>query len=389
MLYLGTIIARFAVIALFFDALAPILPRMANAYGLEDAQFQIIIGLAFIAFAVMQLGSVYLINYFDIRKVIFSTCLVVFLCAVLIALNSDPLVLLIFFVLMFAVNSVGSNATRVELRNVTEHETFKKIFSNTTGAVQLLQILTPILAGLIIATYGWSWALVAIVSPVGLVGLWLFLLPKNEEAAAGAKPKNADLSDVPDLFRMQGFLLPIAIVATFQIALAPVAVRLPFLLSTDMSATSETIGYVVAASHAVHAVSFFLMGYLVGKVEDIKLVFAGFLSLVAAGFLLYYAGSHSPLIALAGYFMVLASAGLVVTTCLGAALNIDPHYRALGSSVIGFVQPAVGGLSVLILGLSDLGNIDGMLVVVLASSLIMAPLLASLNISSKKQVRGC
>lgn len=92
-------------------------------------------------------------------------------------MNATHMFVLIF-VSVFAVNSIGSNATRVALRQATSHRRFKRIFAWASGGVQITQMFMPFVTGVLIAFWGWRWAVIVLAIPVVIAGVWIELAGK-------------------------------------------------------------------------------------------------------------------------------------------------------------------------------------------------------------------
>ncbi len=132
--------ARFVAVALFFGALAPLIPRMAESNRFSSAAFQNIIGVCFVAFAIFQLISIPVISLIGLRRSASLSCLYIAVASVMLCMTNATYPFALIFVSLCAVNSIGSNATRVALRQATSRRGFKRIFAWASGGVQTAQM---------------------------------------------------------------------------------------------------------------------------------------------------------------------------------------------------------------------------------------------------------
>lgn len=178
------IMARFVAVALFFDALVPLFPSMVASYRLTDQQFQMLLGACYFAFAGAQLVSVPVISRLGLYRSVSVSCLGVGIAALCLCLADSAMLFATAFVLMFACNSIGSNATRVALRDASSEHGFKRLIAWLGSVVEIQQIAMPFLAGVMIATLGWRFALMALVAPVMVAGMWLgYAFSRSQEAS--------------------------------------------------------------------------------------------------------------------------------------------------------------------------------------------------------------
>ena len=211
------------------------------------------------------------------------------------------------FTSIFLVNSVGSNATRIELRNITNNTFFRRVFANTTSFVQFGHILMPFLSGMIAYNYGWEYALLALVGPVGIVGLFYFRVAEKKYHKQNSYTM-PNMDSFADTVKNREIILPLFITIFYQISFGPITARLPFLVGADVNAGSNTVGLVISISSGALALSFLASGYFSKKINDHRIIIIGLvilsigLSLICLG---YLQGNHWPTVS--GFIVFQAS----------------------------------------------------------------------------------
>jgi predicted MFS family arabinose efflux permease len=340
-------VARLATVALFFDGIGPLLPRMAAAYQLPDDIFQLLLGACEIVFACFLLVSVPIIRMIGLYRASALSCLYLGLSAALICVTRNTCLFAALFISMFAINSIGSNATRVALRKVTSNEEYKRLFAWAMGCVEIKQIAMPIVTGMIAVALGWRWAFIAIVSPVVMVGMWIEWAHKKQPN--GHRPTESHRPGVSHwraVAAMPSFLAPTLIAAAFQVAFSPLGTRLPFILANEAHLTPSMVGLFLSIDSAAIAISLFLSGYLASHWSSHLLIKAG-IFVMLTGLSIMAIGYFSDIYWLiSGIIVVTAAYGFIVVPCSADAMNVAEEHRTVASALLGFVQPVVGGLSV-------------------------------------------
>lgn len=363
-------VARFMLVALFFDALAPLFPQMAAGYEISPDQFQGIVGAAYIAFALSQLASVKAINLFGLYRTAAISCLYLGIASVLICLLREPIVFALLFVSMFVVNSVGSNATRVALRDATSDDGFRRLFALASGAVEIKQIAMPLLAGAVAAAYGWRPALLTLVTPVVLAGIFIELAARDGSRPNSQPVIESGFSRWAAIVTMPSFLAPTLIASAFQIAFGPLSARLPFVLSEASSLDSLTIGLVLSVASAAVALGFFASAHLSPRMSSTSIVLIG-VALMVMGTATMTAGYAFGFgTTITGIVVVQSSLGFIMTACSGDALSASDRYRTNASALFGFLQPTAGGASVILAGTLPLSNV-GTLITLCSISVVL------------------
>gem|GEM_PF-3279413 len=298
----------------------------------------------------------FLLKYTNIGSLIFVSCFYILIAYIIIIMWQHKIILFIMFISIFLVNSVGSNATRIELRNITNNTFFRRVFANTTSFVQFGHILMPFLSGMIAYNYGWEYALLALVGPVGIVGLFYFRVAEKKYHKQNSYTM-PNMDSFADTVKNREIILPLFITIFYQISFGPITARLPFLVGADVNAGSNTVGLVISISSGALALSFLASGYLSKKINDHRIITIGLvilsigLSLICLG---YLQGNHWPTVS--GFIVFQASCGFITTPCLGLVMDITEKYRAIASTLFGLSQPLSGGLSVTIFGILGFDN---------------------------------
>ncbi|MBB3213817.1 hypothetical protein FHW67_003118 [Herbaspirillum sp. Sphag1AN] len=333
---------RFVVVALFFDALAPLLPYMADGNAISVQQFQSLLGACYLVFALSQLASASIIAVLGVYRAIALSSLSMSGVGLVMCLAEDAMVFSSMFLTLFACNGVGANATRVALRTASSEAGFKRLLAWITGAVEIKQMAMPVVVAAITAAFGWRWALAALVLPVLLVGGWMQLMPRQWPAAQA----NAVTSGWIKIASTRTFLMPTLIAAAFEIGFSPVSARLPFILSTELALSPLMTGLVLSCSSAAVAAGLLISGYLATSRSSRSLINLGLL-LLCTGLCCTVAGTQFGWhYAVSGMIVMQTACGFIVIPCAADAINTVEVDRVRASALFGFVQPVVCGLAV-------------------------------------------
>ncbi|MCW8209072.1 MFS transporter [Verminephrobacter aporrectodeae subsp. tuberculatae] len=354
---------RFVVVALFFDALVPLLPAMAQNHGMSEAVFQALLGCCYVAFALAQLLSVPIIHALGLYRAAGLSCIALGLCAGGLCMAPNGVVFAGAFLAMFLVNSVGSNATRVAMRTAVGESAFKRLIAWASSAVELKQIAMPFIVGAIASAAGWRWALLALVAPIFLVGVWI----EVERTVRGDKHdvSPVDRSGWCALLQEPRFSGPVLAMVGFQMVFAPLAVRLPFML-TGQASSVFSVGLVLSLANMTVAVGLAITGWLVPRVSSRALTKTGMV-IMGLGCVLALVGEvHGPPWTVVGVIVVLSAFGFVMVPAMADALNVEAADRTSAAALSGFLQAVCSGTAVAMTGMviSDHG------VVVVALTLV-------------------
>lgn len=332
---------------------------MAESNGFSSGAFQDIIGVCFVTFAVFQLISVPVISLIGLRRSSSLSCICIGVACILLCMTNATHMFVLIFVSVFAVNSIGSNATRVALRQATSHRRFKRIFAWASGGVQITQMFMPFVTGVLIAFWGWRWAVIVLAIPVVIAGVWIELAGKASSPDFATDSGNMKITGWKQLATRPGFIFPVLTVAFFQVAFSPVSAKLPFLLYGEAGLSAEMVGLALSASHVMLALSCFSSGYLVSYWSSIRLAATGVV-ILAAGLLLMILGRFGNIYhAIIGIMLVNAAYGFIVVPFSSDAMSAFGEHRAKASGFLGFMQPVTGGCAVLMAATLGTSDIDG------------------------------
>jgi hypothetical protein len=373
---------RFIVVALFFDALAPLLPYMAVGNGISVQQFQLLLGACYLVFALSQLASASIIAGLGVYRAIALSSLGMGGVGLVMCLAEEAILFASMFLMLFACNGVGANATRVALRAASSEEGFKRLLAWVTGAVEIKQMAMPLLVAAIAAALGWRWALASLVLPVLLVGGWMQLMPRQWPLAQG----DVETSGWINIASRPTFFMPSLIAAAFEIGFSPVSARLPFILSTEIGLDPLLTGLVLSGSSAAVAAGLFISGYLAKHRSSRCLINIG-LMLLCIGLSCTVAGTQFGwqfgwYYAVLGMIVMQAALGFIVIPCAADAINTVEADRVRASALFGFLQPVVCGLAVAFAALiPGSGMLVALLMMALSLGLIVLLLACRQSIS--------
>lgn len=366
-------VARYVAVALFFDSLAPLFPQMASNYGLSVSYFQILLGVSYVAFASFQLLSVPIINKIGIFRTITFSSIYLGIAAMLLCLANNALIFAVLLLSMFIGNSVGSNATRVALREATTDAGFKRLFAWASSFVEVKQLLMPFIVGSISAALSWRAPLLLLAIPVVIAGVWIECAPKSDNLHLSARASSH--GGWLEILCSRSFLVPTLIAALFQIAFSPICARLPFLLAHEAGMSPAMVGLALSAASAAMAIGFFLSGHLVSRWSSRRMVWLGWLLMcigLACMLAYHFLGIACVVV---GIMFVQSALGFIVVPCSGDALSAFVLNRTKASGLFGFVQPTVSGLSVAIAGALNLANIPAAIALTAISLALIAAVL--------------
>ena len=324
-------VTRFIVVALFFDGLLPLLPSMAASNHLSVTQFQFLLGMCSIVFALFQLVSIPVIAALGTHRSAAASCIALTMGSIILSLNTGATGFGLVFLSMFAVNSIGANATRLTLRDASSEAGFKRLLAWASSAVEIKQIAIPFIAGAMITGIGWRWALIVLVTPIFATGIWLVLVSKNRPIVSAMM--HVGIADWQKIVSMPAFFIPTLTQASFQLAFSPVTARLPFLLSGEAG------------------LSPLMSCMLASQFRDI-----------------HYA--------LAGMLLMQAAVGFIVIPCTADAINTPKADRVSASALFGFLQPFISGLAVVFAGSVNTSGINMAIVMTMCSVTLILLLLA-------------
>lgn len=322
---------------------------MADSMAIAASSFQALLGASFLLFAFGQFLSVPAISCFGLYRTAGISSLYLIVAVFILAATSSSYAFAFVFLSMFVMNSIGSNATRVALRNIAGDEGFRRTYAYATSAVEIVQIAMPLVAGLIAARYGWQTALIALVAPVTMAGVLMIWLPSAEQ---NIHQTAAFWSDWKIVLTLPSFLKPFAIAAAFQVAIGPLNVQLPFILTDIAGLSTLQAGLALSLSSVAIACGFLVAGWLAARTSSsVMLIMA--LLLTTAGWACMLISFTTGVYALvAGILIVQLAYGPIMVPCSGDAMNVPENLRAIASAIFGFTQPVVGGLSVLTVGIT-------------------------------------
>jgi MFS family permease len=345
---------RFVAAALFFDALVPLFPSMAASYRLADQQFQMLLGACYFAFAGAQLVSVSVISRLGLYESVSVSCLGVGIAALCLCLTDDAILFAIILVFMFACNSIGSNATRVALRDASSDHGFKRLIAWMGSVVEIQQMAMPFLAGAMIAALGWRWALMTLVAPVMVTGMWIGYAKRGRKTSPSRHAATA--SGWGKIASMPVFLRPTLFAISFQLAFTPISVRLPFVLSEEAGLGPFMMGLALSAASVAVAAGLLISGWLAPHRSSHALVQYG-AGMMAAGLACMLVSRAGDLTyAIVGMVIVQAAFGFIIIPCSADAMDACPSHRARASALFGFIQPVAGGAAMLATGAMAASN---------------------------------
>lgn len=381
-------IARFAVIALFFDGLGPLLPELSISFGATDRQFQKIIALALIVFAVFQLVSAAVIAHLGLYQSIIASSLALVIATVLLCLLENAWLMIGLFIALFAINSIGASATRIALRDLTSHHQFKKIFSRANALTQVLQIFTPGIAGGLAALYGWRWAILGMVLPIAVVNVWLHMSNPSQLESFNLPRSHLTLANARSLLQIRPVLVALLTHCLFYLCFAYTLNWLPFILAHQMTLPTEIVGSLISLFYAASAAGFMLSGYLAGRLKDKKICAIGLTLMVTTITLLMLTQGLDPmsqaatLAWLVGILLLELAYGFIVLPNTAIVMNVHPTHRPVASALLGFSAALSAGATMFLMAILKIDyqlGIPGLIGLAILSILGMQILHAKLS----------
>ena len=347
---------------------------MAASNHLSVTQFQFLLGMCSIVFALFQLVSIPVIAALGTHRSAAASCIALTMGSIILSLNTGATGFGLVFLSMFAVNSIGANATRLTLRDASSEAGFKRLLAWASSAVEIKQIAIPFIAGAMITGIGWRWALIVLVTPIFATGIWLVLVSKNRPIVSAMM--HVGIADWQKIVSMPAFFIPTLTQASFQLAFSPVTARLPFLLSGEAGLSPLMTGLVLSSANALVATGLLVSGYLAPRCSSRSLIKTG-VAIMCAGLSCMLASKFLDIhYAIAGMILMQAAFGFIVIPCTADAINTPKADRVSASALFGFLQPFICGLAVVFAGSVNTSGINMAIVMTMCSVTLILLLLA-------------
>lgn len=339
------LIFRTVLVAMLFDVLTPALPLIGADFGVSHAKFQAFFSVALMVSAVILLGAPWLVDHIGRQRSVEISTAVAGLLGLLSTTAGNYLAYAVTLLSMFAANALGSVASRALLRDLVNHERYKKIFAYGQAVLEATSVLAPLAAGLIAAAWGWRAMFAAFCLPLFAVPL-LFakFLPPAATIHARTSGRAVSLGELTEL--CVNARLPLILLCAIQGGYTTLLVGKPFLLAGRFGFSIAGIGIVLAGFAGVGVLGYVCCAALMSRVAERKVLAAGLCCQCFSALALMYL-SFVEALALPLFLAALATAQLgyclIVPIANAWVMNVATESRAVAAGMLGGLQALSGG----------------------------------------------
>ncbi|SOZ55922.1 membrane hypothetical protein [Cupriavidus taiwanensis] len=370
------LVFRTILVAALFDVISPALPLISADLGVSQARFQAFFSATLMAGAVVFIGAPWLVDHIGRLRTVTVSAAATCLLGLLSAAAQSYQAYAVALVAMFAVNAMGAVGTRALMRDLLNHERYKKLFAYGQAALQATSIVAPLAGGWLAAAWGWRAMFAGFCLPLLAVPLLFAVFPPPATPAArDARPSGQAMS-LGELARLcMTARIPLILLCATQGSYTTLLVVKPFLLASRFSLPVAAIGVIFAGFAGVGVIGYLCSGALMARVSERKLVAAGifFQCLSALGLMLL---SITEVHALHLFLAALAAAQLgyclVVPVANAWMMNVAAEYRAFAAGMLGGLQTLTGGAVAFLAGIAYNDSALPVAVVCTISALVAA-----------------
>lgn len=342
----SALILRTVLVTMLFEALTPVLPNIGADLGISQPHLQALLSLAVILIAVASLSAPLIIDRIGRRRAVTLSAIAVCACGLSSTVAPNYPFYAAAILAMYAANAFGSAANRALLRDVVQHDQYKRIFAFGQAALEVICILVPLVAAALAAAWGWRWMFATFCLAVLLVPvLFAWLVPKSAMTLGTSSPIPTPTPG--GIARLCLTLwLPLILLCATQAGYSALLVAKPFLLAERFGLSLVSIGAVLSGFAGVGALGYLCSGALMKYVAERHLVIAGLiLQAYATLALALLSETHTVALPLFLSALVAAQIGycLIVPVANGWAMNVPQPCRSAVASMLLGLQALIGG----------------------------------------------
>lgn len=407
-----TLTVRAVMVTVLFEALAPVMPMIADDLGVTPAGFQTLVAVALMTTALALLGAPWLVDSIRRLRTVSLSAILVCLLGLASTQARTYAVYAAILLCMYVINALGSAANRALLRDCVRHGEYRRLFAYSQAALEAASIVAPLLAAMMAAAWGWRVMFAVLCLPLlalppllrhslrGTVVAGPVPAPGLPTITPPTKALPAPTLPAPTLSARQlaqclrAVRHPLLLLCATQAGFSALLVAAPFLLTSRGGLSVITVGMVLALQAGVGVLGFICIGALAHRVAEHRLIWCGLLVQALAALALWLLASLDhlalpPLIAAppsaaalsaALLFASLAMAQLgfclVVPVANAWAMDVDTGYRSAVAGTMLGMQALAGGLAACLAGLRYDGS--AMSVAVVCTSAVIASMVTSI-----------
>ncbi len=353
----------------------PAIPAVKAEFGLSDATAQLTFSIGVLALALSTLVYGTLADRYGRRPVLLGG-LAMFLVGCIISASASSLCMLILGRIVQAAGAgCGTTLVRTIARDAYGQAQLAKAIAYITMFYTLGPMISPLMGGILIDTYGWRAAFLfaLVLGSIVTFGAWAVLHETHRP-----QPSRFDLVAVLRSYvepfrnpRFAAFLLQTGFsTGAFFTLTAAAAV----IMKEQLGRPSTEYGLYFLAFPCGFLTGNLISSQLAGKVAVDRMVLAGSILLFAAVVVqsaLLLGGLVHPLTLFAPGFLLTMAQGIAMPSAQSGAMAMLPQSAGTAAGLGVFIQMFVGGATAQLYGLVATGQIMPLAIVMVASASIV------------------
>ena len=334
---------------LSIDMYLPGLPAIALGLGASTAEVQLTLTACLLGLALGQLIAGPLSDTFGRRRPLLVGLAMYTVASLLCAVAPSVWGFIALRVLQGFGGAAGIVIARAVVRDHFEGSEAARFFALTMMVNGLAPILAPIIGGQLLLVTTWQGVFVVL----GAIGATLFVAAwfRLRESLPPERRRSGRVADVMRSYRGlltdRGFMSYVLASALAFAAMFGYISASPFIIEDVFGQSPQVFSIFFAVNALGIVVMSQVSGVLVRRVPPGRILLAGLLIAAVGGVLLAAAATAGlGLFGVAvGFFMVVASFGLVAPNATALALADQPHQAGSASALLGATQFLVGAVA--------------------------------------------
>ncbi len=331
---------------LSIDMYLPGLPDIARDLGASPAEVQLTLTACLVGLALGQLVAGPLSDTYGRRRPLLAGLALYSVASLLCAIAPTIWIFVLLRVLQGLGGAAGIVISRAVVRDHYQGSAAARFFALTMLVNGLAPILAPIIGGQLLLITSWQGVFV-VLAAIGAT-LFVFAALRLEESLPRDRRRSGRLHDVARAYRGllldRGFMSYVLASALAFAAMFGYISASPFIIEDVFGQSPQVFSIFFAVNALGIVVMSQVSGLLVGRVPPGRILLAGLILSATGGVLLIAAAAIGlGLFGIAvGFFMVVASYGLVAPNAAALALADQPHQAGSASALLGASQFLVG-----------------------------------------------
>lgn len=337
------------------DMYLPGLPAIATDLGASPAEVQLTLTACLLGLAFGQLIAGPLSDTYGRRRPLLGGLALYTVASLLCAVAPSIWVLVGLRVAQGFGGAAGIVISRAVVRDHVAGSAAARFFALTMLVNGLAPILAPVIGGQLLLVTAWQGVFVVL----GAIGalLFLFAATRLRESLPPERRRSGRVADVAHSYRgllgdrvFMGYVLSAALAFAAMFSYISAS---PFVIEDLFGQSPQMFSLFFACNALGIVVTSQVSGMLVGRVAPTRIMTTGLLIAATGGALLVVAAVAGLGLAgiLVGFFLVVASYGLVAPNAAALALADQPHQAGSASALLGASQFLVGAVAAPLVGL--------------------------------------